>query len=160
MADTVRETVNFERPRVYARSLNEERMSTKTPKRKRASTASAAGKPAPAAAAESAQAPVAPAMPEAPSAPTVTLASHCSVKDAAGLQTQLLQLLEEPAAVVIDAASVERVDTAIMQLLCAFVRDRAERNLGVDWGVVPQVLRDAARLLGVAPLLALPAEAA
>lgn len=153
MADTVRETVNFARSRVFAtRLLNEQRMSTKTNKRKR--TAKAAEPVA----AETAAAPT-PAASEA-AAPTIALASHCTVKDAADLRMQLLQLLEEPVSVVIDAASVERVDTAVMQLLCAFVRDRAERNLGVDWRGAPAALRDAAQLLGVAPMLALSAEAA
>lgn len=91
--------------------------------------------------------------------PTIGLASHCTVKDASALKTNLLQLLDEPASVAIDARNVERVDTAVVQLLCAFVRDRAQRGSGVTWLGAPQPLLDAARLLGVGALLALPQEA-
>jgi ABC-type transporter Mla MlaB component len=95
-----------------------------------------------------------------PSAARIGLSSHCTVKDATGLKNELLRWLDEPGSVAIDANSVERIDTAVVQLLCAFVRERAERKLGVTWtGATPSML-DAARLLGVRTLLALPTEAA
>lgn len=152
-------------------------MSTKTTKRKRVSAAAVPAKavaerPTTAVAEPIVAAPVAAAVPTpvaepiavsvaASSAePIVGLSSNCTVKDAVALKSELVQLLETSETVAIDASSVERIDTAIMQLLCAFVRDRAERNLGVSWRGTPQALRDAARLLGVGALLALPAEAA
>jgi ABC-type transporter Mla MlaB component len=91
------------------------------------------------------------------STPTIALSSNSTVKDAAALKDVLVRLLDEAAPVAIDAKSVERIDTAIMQLLCAFVRDRAERNLAVTWSGTPSALLDAARLLGIGSLLALPA---
>lgn len=97
--------------------------------------------------------------PESNAGPTIGLASNCTVKDAASFRNELLQLLDEPGSVAIDAKSVERIDTAIMQLLCAFVCDRSQRNASVTWVGVPQPLFDAARLLGVGALLALPQEA-
>jgi ABC-type transporter Mla MlaB component len=69
---------------------------------------------------------------------------------------ELLKLLEVPAPVVIDVRSVERVDTATIQLLYAFVRDRAERNGMVEWLGSPAVIVDAVRLLGVQDVLAIP----
>ena len=53
----------------------------------------------------------------------------------------------------------ERIDTAVIQVLCAFLRERAARNLAVTWRGTPQPLLDAARLLGVGTLLALPSQA-
>ena len=94
-----------------------------------------------------------------PAGPAIALASNCTVKDAAGLKDALLQLLDEPGTVAIDAKSVERIDTATIQLLCAFVRDRSQRNSNVTWVGAPQPLLDAARLLGVGALLSLPQEA-
>ena len=148
-------------------------MSTKTTKRKRASAAAAAepvvvAHVTPEQASIETPAPVAAAIPTVaePSAakpadgPTIRLSSNCTVKDASALKLELLQLMDEQGSVAIDAKSVERIDTAIMQLLCAFVRDRAERNLSVAWGGAPQPLLDSARLLGVGALLALPTEAA
>ena len=125
-------------------------MSTKTTKRKRAGAATTE---------TVAQAPsvVVAAAVATSVLTTVELSSNSTVKDATALKDVLVQLLDEPSAVEINAKSVERIDTAIMQLLCAFVRDRAERNLAVTWLGTPAALLDAARLLGIGSLLALPA---
>jgi ABC-type transporter Mla MlaB component len=98
---------------------------------------------------------------EAPSAPVeattvepvIVLAANCSVKDAAALKSSLCAVANESAAVTLDTSAVERVDTATMQLLCAFVRDRSARNQSVVWRGVSQALNDAMRLLGVAAML-------
>lgn len=139
-------------------------MSTKTPKRKRASTPITEVTPpavesAPSAVVESTvemKAPV--AAPASSLLATIGLSSNCTVKDAGNLKRELLQLLDEPRSVAIDARSVERIDTAVVQLLCAFVRDRADRNLGVTWTCPTQPLLDAVRLLGVGSMLALATE--
>jgi ABC-type transporter Mla MlaB component len=153
-ADSEGESVKFGRasaPNVPTR------MPTKTTtKRKRAATAAAepiAAPPVPA------SEPVAVASSPAPEEPVVALFSNSTVKDAAALKGTLEQILEAPGSVTIDAKSVERIDTAIIQVLCAFVRDRAGRNLAVTWRGTPQPLLDAARLLGVGALLALPSQA-
>jgi ABC-type transporter Mla MlaB component len=57
--------------------------------------------------------------------------------------------------VTLDVSAVERVDTATMQLLCAFVRDRSGRNQSVTWRGESAALQDAVRLLGVGALLGL-----
>lgn len=90
----------------------------------------------------------------------VALASNCMVKDAAALKQSLLALKDLPQSVVIDAGSVERVDTATLQLLCAFVRERMGHDREITWRSPSVALLDASRLLGVTELLCLPAEAA
>lgn len=85
--------------------------------------------------------------------PIIVLAANCSVKDAAALKTSLCAAALDSADVTLDASAVERVDTATIQLLCAFVRDRSSRNQGVTWRGESQALQDAARLLGVRALL-------
>jgi ABC-type transporter Mla MlaB component len=87
--------------------------------------------------------------------PVVVLSANCSVKDAAALKVSLCAVAKESAAVTLDTSAVERVDTATMQLLCAFVRDRSSRNQGIVWRGKSQALSDAVRLLGVGVLLAL-----
>jgi ABC-type transporter Mla MlaB component len=131
-------------------------MSTKTTKRKRAAAVAEPVVATPTTTAEATSASVA-----APvtSESVIALFSNSTVKDAAALKGTLEQVLEAPGSVTIDAKSVERIDTAIIQLLCAFVRDRAERNLAIEWRGTPQPLLDAARLLGVGALLALPSQA-
>src|SRR5688572_13824076 len=59
------------------------------------------------------------------SQPVVTLGSNCTVKDAAALKQSLCAVLNSEAAVIIDVGAVDRIDTAAIQLLCAFVRQRA-----------------------------------
>ncbi|HEY8537246.1 MAG TPA: STAS domain-containing protein [Steroidobacteraceae bacterium] len=123
-------------------------MSTKTRKRKRTYAPS-----------RQAQAPAAVEQtPSVAAEPTIVLSSICTVKDAEALKGELLRYVDEPS-VAIDAGNLERIDTAAMQLLCAFVRDRADRNLRVSWHGTPQPLFEAARLLGVGSMLALSAEA-
>jgi ABC-type transporter Mla MlaB component len=87
--------------------------------------------------------------------PIVVLAANCSVKDAAALKTSLCAFSNHGDAVTLDVSAVERVDTATMQLLCAFVRDRGGRNQGISWRGESQALQDAVRLLGVGALLGL-----
>jgi ABC-type transporter Mla MlaB component len=117
-------------------------MSTRKAKRKRAAT------------------PVAAVVEEAPAAssqPTIALTSNCNVKDAAELKESLCHYVDDSAPVALEVGKVERVDTSTMQLLCAFVRDRAAHQRKVEWRGDTSVIRDAARLLGVESMLALPA---
>lgn len=93
----------------------------------------------------------------APSQPTLVLATHCNVKDAAELKQSLCLHLDDAAPVALDVGKVERVDTSTMQLLCAFVRDRAAQQRKVEWLGDSSVIREAARLLGVEASLCLPA---
>ena len=119
--------------------------------------AEAAAEPAPIAEvvqAEPAQAEPAQAEPMQ-AAPVVVLNSNCSVKDAAALKTHLLSFAKHSDAVTVDVSAVERVDTATMQVLCTFVRDRSGRNQSVTWRGQSQALNDAVRLLGVSALLGL-----
>lgn len=101
------------------------------------------------------------AMPSVAGEPVVTLGSNCTVKDAVALKQALCAIVATPAAVTLDVRAVERIDTATVQVLCAFVRERLAAALPFNWLGVPQALRDASRLLGVQSLLSLPpAEAA
>lgn len=91
-------------------------------------------------------------------ASTVALASHCTVKDAAALRQALCAVVNSEGTVTLDVSSLERIDTATIQVLCAFIRERVAAARAVQWLGVSSVLREAARLLGVNALLALPAE--
>lgn len=124
----------------------------KTTKRKRGSAATAKVQ---AVAQSVSAAPVRTSCAEA-SGPALVLASNCSVKDAAALKISLCKLADQSVAVTVDMSSVERVDTATMQLLCAFARDRAARERKVVWLGQSRAMQEAARLLGVEKLLALP----
>lgn len=87
----------------------------------------------------------------------VTLPANCTVQDAAALKRELLALASVAAPIALDARGAERVDTATVQLLCAFVRDRTANNLAVQWLGHSPAIAEAARLLGVQQMLSLSA---
>jgi anti-anti-sigma regulatory factor len=97
--------------------------------------------------------PAPPATPPKAAPPVVALASHCSVKDASALKTTLQNAERSEEAVTIDITAVERIDTASMQLLCAFVRDRHARNQSVVWRGTSAALNEAVKLLGAGELM-------
>ncbi|HEU4601193.1 MAG TPA: STAS domain-containing protein [Steroidobacteraceae bacterium] len=94
-----------------------------------------------------------PHAPQKAAAPVIALASNCSVKDAAVLKATLQGAEQSVEAVTVDVTAVERIDTASMQLLCAFVRDRHTRNQSVQWRGVSAALDEAVKLLGVNELM-------
>ncbi|HET9391481.1 MAG TPA: STAS domain-containing protein [Steroidobacteraceae bacterium] len=86
-----------------------------------------------------------------------TLGGECTVSEAAELKSRLGRLIRVRRPVTLDIGGVERIDTAAMQIIAAFVRDRATQGLVVQWQGSSGALSSAARLLGLAPLLKLPA---
>lgn len=89
----------------------------------------------------------------------VVLPAHCLIRDAAELRRGLLTRMSDAAAVIIDAQHVERIDTAAMQVLFAFVRDRRAQQHAVEWSGLNEVFIDAAQVLGLDSLLGLPVKA-
>jgi ABC-type transporter Mla MlaB component len=79
------------------------------------------------------------------------------VSDALSLKERLAGLLDEPQAVTLDISALQRIDTAGMQVITAFVRERTGHGRPVEWQGTAPVLAAAARLLGLTSLLKLPA---
>jgi anti-anti-sigma regulatory factor len=99
------------------------------------------------------QEPVAAVVPDVAAVATVVLNVNCSVRDIIEFRNSLLNVVASETPVVIDAAQVERIDTAALQVLAAFVSDRRAGQREVTWAHVNEVLSEAARTLGlVAPL--------
>lgn len=92
----------------------------------------------------------------ASAASILALPAQCLVRDTAQLQQSLLKHVAA-AAVSIDTSAVERIDTAAMQVLLAFVRDRQSQQHVVEWLGLNEVFVDSAQLLGIDKLLGLPA---
>ena len=88
----------------------------------------------------------------------LALNADCTLAEAELLKTSLTGLLDHPQTVTLDAGAVQRIDTAALQLLAAFVRDR--RLLGHDtrWRGTERTLEPAARLLGMDGMLELAGE--
>ena len=94
----------------------------------------------------------------APVGPTsLCLAAEWLVSDASSLKQSLNGLLEQPLPVTLDVSALQRIDTAGLQLITAFVQERARQGRSVEWHGSAPVLSSAAQLLGLTSLLRLPA---
>ena len=71
------------------------------------------------------------------------------------LHAQLLAAVESSAPVTIEAAEVQRVHGAALQLFCCLFRDRARAGRETRWNQPTDALRSAAALLGLTELIQL-----
>jgi len=83
----------------------------------------------------------------------VVLGGSCTIHEAAALKAHMLEQFARPAPCEIDGSSVERLDTAGVQLIVAFALDCLERNLSYAWKGRSAVLEQAIAQLGVGALL-------
>ncbi len=85
----------------------------------------------------------------------VTLDADVAISGAAELKGRLLRLLETPGAVSIDASNVQRIDTAGLQLLCAFRKSLNEAGRALEWTAPSPAFTDGADRVGLTDLLGL-----
>ena len=123
---------------------------SKSSSSRRAPAKAASRKPARAAASPSSPSPE-----KGPSGP-IALRAECLIGTVDELRIDLSSHLTVESSVTIDAAAVERIDTASLQLLAAFIRDRRAAGLSVDWAGVPAAVAEAATLLNLTHTLGLP----
>jgi anti-anti-sigma regulatory factor len=83
----------------------------------------------------------------------LALPAECTTADAGTLKARLTKLLAHRKPVTLDRGSVQRVDTATLQMLAAFVRDRRAQGLAVEWSGEGAAFMNAASLLGLSSLL-------
>ncbi len=83
----------------------------------------------------------------------LALPAECTLADAETLKMRLAALLRSVKPVTVDVRGVRRIDTASMQLLAAFARDRRLSELPVSLSGDSPVFDEAARLLGLRELL-------
>ena len=84
------------------------------------------------------------------------VAAECTVADASALKSGLAKLLEDSGVVTLDVSAVQRIDTAGLQVITAFVRERESQGRQVEWRGTAPALVAAAKLLGLSSLLKLP----
>jgi ABC-type transporter Mla MlaB component len=87
------------------------------------------------------------------------VAAECTIADAGALKTGLAKLLEEPGIVTLDVGAMRRIDTAGLQVIATFVRERQSHGREVQWRGTAPALSAAAQLLGLGALLGLPTAA-
>ena len=84
------------------------------------------------------------------------VAAECTVADAGALKSGLAKLLDTPEAVTLDIGAVQRIDTAGLQVIATFVRERESLGRAVEWRGAAPAMTAAANLLGLSALLKLP----
>jgi anti-anti-sigma regulatory factor len=87
----------------------------------------------------------------------VALPAECLIAGVDDLKTSLTTRLTLESSVTIDAAAVQRIDTASLQLLAALARDRRAAGLPFEWTGVPPSVTEAANLLNLTDTLGLTA---
>ncbi len=83
----------------------------------------------------------------------LALHAECTLADAETLKMRLTSLIRSVKLVTVDVGAVRRIDTASMQLLAAFARDRRLSELPVKVSGESAVFDEAVRLLGLRELL-------
>lgn len=78
-----------------------------------------------------------------------------TIRDVNTLHAEFLAGLNSAARVRLVTAELVHVDTAALQLLCAFMLEARQRGIEVEWDTPSEALLSAARLLGVCGVLAL-----
>ena len=84
--------------------------------------------------------------------PTTTLGSDCTIEHSPGLHKQLAKIITDRACVTLDFAAVKRSDTAGLQVLAAFIRERRQAGREVQLASVPDNFLATAKLLGLSAL--------
>src|SRR5438046_1224451 len=73
-----------------------------------------------------------------------------TLRSVTAFQAELAERLDDSGTVQLDGSAVERIDTASLQLLAAFIRDLRADGRVVEWIDCSAVLRRAAHSLGLA----------
>lgn len=80
----------------------------------------------------------------------IVLGEELDIAQAGALHGTLTAALDATAPILLDGAQVQRLDTAVLQLLHAFVRSAHRRGLSVEWQAYSEPLAEGARLVGLA----------
>lgn len=83
----------------------------------------------------------------------IVLASQLDVANSLQLKKELGKVFRRKSPFEIDGASVERVDTAGLQVLVAFRAEARNRDIDLVWAAASDTLRKSAKLLGLTNVL-------
>lgn len=100
-----------------------------------------------------------PAMAATTNPSDIVLPATCGLREVGALKDGLLPHLDSEQVVAVDAAAVERIDTAALQVLVSFVRERHAQARKIEWRGLNEAFLEAVRLLGLGAHLHLPASA-
>ncbi|MEE4246633.1 MAG: STAS domain-containing protein [Kangiellaceae bacterium] len=85
---------------------------------------------------------------------TVSCGQYLDIQHAAELKARLLKAVDkQPSQCVLTANKVERVDSAGLQLIYAFMKELDQMGTAVSWKQPTESLQTGAKLLGMTELL-------
>lgn len=93
-----------------------------------------------------------PAKPSASKPSPTALRADCTIEHAPDLQKQLAKVLADRACVTLDFSAVKRCDTAGMQVLATFIRERREGGRDVELASMSENFLATVKLLGLSAL--------
>lgn len=120
---------------------------------------------------ESIESPIESQLPDEPAAPVeatasaspdpapdavIHLGAHLTIREAVALRAELLERVDLVDAVGLDASGVQKVDTAGLQVLLAFARQRRGANVATAWTGCSDSMRRGAAGLDLVVALGLP----
>lgn len=85
----------------------------------------------------------------------VSFQGSVTIEDVGNIQTVLREALASEKNIVMHGDSIEKVDTAVMQLLCSFVNEVQRMSRAVSWGSASEALNQVAAWLGVTDIVGL-----
>ena len=80
---------------------------------------------------------------------TIALGADCTIEHSPGLHKQLAKILADRACVTLDFTAVKRSDTAGLQVLAAFIRERREAGRAIELAGIQDNFLATAKLLGL-----------
>jgi anti-anti-sigma regulatory factor len=83
------------------------------------------------------------------------LDASMAIDGVADFKQRLLQVMDGSGVVLVDASEVQRVDTSVLQVLCALRKELAESGAALEWRAPSPVLTDGAHRLGLTAALGL-----
>jgi anti-anti-sigma factor len=86
------------------------------------------------------------------------LGADCTIEHAPELQKQLTKVLADRACVTLDFSAVKRCDTAGLQVLAAFIRERREAGRDIELASMSENFLATVKLLGLGALFTPAAE--
>jgi phospholipid transport system transporter-binding protein len=85
-------------------------------------------------------------------APLATVPADCTIAQAGDLKADLARVLDAAAAVTLDLSAVRRIDTAALQVLTSFIRERRAAGRGVECQGASDAFLATADVLGLRAL--------
>jgi ABC-type transporter Mla MlaB component len=85
-------------------------------------------------------------------APLATLPADCTIAQTEDMKSDLARVLAKPVAVTLDLSAIRRIDTAALQVLTSFIRERRAAGRGVECRGATDAFLATADVLGLRAL--------